>query len=610
MAFANGICKGLIMPGFGVGVKIDISDITSDTNNAIGLFNGVLGWSTIGLAHPIGWKTGILLPPDEMSPPIRMIDLTTGGGYGTLSGFKFGVVNTDAFWNVLQANGYYIINRPVDVFTFLAEVATQIWAGIVSHVAYDELRYNIHCKSLPVDALIPNVVLNENSFPNIIDKAINKLVPICIGNINKAELLPVYNDLQPVVVSQGLNGVSTSASMADYNSATRSITLYTANVYIMADQYAGYYLHIVVNGGGESIQIESHTVTDTSGGDKNNYKTTFVLVGWFSASPTADNAVDSTPGGTEIWYAEIVKYTSVHIVSSGQVYSIEGDDVGHSTKLEYYNKDLEEYINVSDLAKSEDGSNIHSTGHPGVEVIAKSKNIQGDIKRLAYIQPIEIIGTDVDVYPYNNFWGGIRGFGDGYTDLPNLYDKDISTNEATGLSTTGQPGNAINIKLRIKIPPQSDFASFDNVYMLFDSKITRGAGGFITYSLNYHLRSIDNRGRITDNIKSVEPLFSGALEGAEDNIWLRTIPYEYYGVSGYNSTFGDKRGDMDVSVYVTDTDYLKAYPYFQMYLQTDITSTWSGNPAEVSVYEVVFVGVKTISTTKETLYTKIRGEIV
>lgn len=624
------------------GIVLDISDITSDTDAAIGLYSGVFYWvsgrpgysgSGYSGEAPASktWRQGIITSVNKMSPMIRMADgAEVSGGYGSLSGFNLEVDNTSLFWNTLESNAYHIINRPIDVYVFIDDVSFHVWGGLVSANPRTDMVYKFTCEDdfKVVHKPLPPDEVSDDNFPDANSKVIGDTIPICFGNVKYAKMLPVFSDMDAQNIVYVNKVFGTIAAMASYDASAKTITLYTMEVDIQADQYKGYYARAVIGGSDQSIRILSNAATVKTGGYR-LYKTVFTLESWFEEAPEADNAIEthqdyvSSPdnvtapnltNSTPIWYFEIVKFEAIHIVSNNSIDSYIAA-AGKQVQIRYFDKDEDDFVDVSEIRNEESLTGIGATSFPGIKITSKSVDLEGEIKKTFSITPDDIRFRIIAIGPTGSEQS--KTF-DPSGDNPNLYDQDESTSYNIVTQSTGAGGNTQNIVLEfaLKIPEQIFKADYDNVYILIDFRfLSVQASTSFLFNLAFLLK--DYMSRNTGGLIATASIFNWALgSGLDDNLAAGVntdfplIPKAYYNEPDDDAVYHSKKARVDISSIISDNKLIAAYPTFRLWVNYIVGSASSGNDVTFTAKEIAFVGEKAVNVIDDDLYTILKGERV
>jgi len=213
-------------------IEIDVSDsINIADENEIGLFadTGLPGnafrWvterpdydgSTVVptgdiSATAIKWGEGIITARSDLGTPIRMIDITVAGDYGTLSGFNFSLDNVNIeggnfigspLFKILEDQNIYVVNRKIRFYIVIDDVFFNVWSGIVGKISHEQNKILFTCEDdfKNIHKVIPPEVASEANFNNIVKKSIGKSIPVTLGYVNNARVLNVQTIDDPIVI--------------------------------------------------------------------------------------------------------------------------------------------------------------------------------------------------------------------------------------------------------------------------------------------------------------------------------------------------------------------------------------------------------------------------
>jgi hypothetical protein len=194
--------------------------------------------------------------------PVNEIDISRTGDIATLSGLEFVLRNTEIapgvhFWDTVESYDIALTGRRVKFSIFVDNVMYSRAVLVITNNPFDEVNYKITCgPDLTVHTMIPPIVINEMTFPNVgIGSQITSKVsiggpvsptsnipanvttqsapvPICFGDISYAQLfnvegLPQFEKISysPFLESLGLNPHLTIApALATGNGGSDSAT--------------------------------------------------------------------------------------------------------------------------------------------------------------------------------------------------------------------------------------------------------------------------------------------------------------------------------------------------------------------------------------------------
>jgi hypothetical protein len=139
------------------------------------------------------------LMKEGMSNPSRSVDLEGSGDYGTLSGFNFTIRDTiiagtnNPIWRYLAANGMSLANAVVRLYAVIDGAFYQIWTGVVENNPRSEVDFAFECKNnfKLIHKDIPSEAVTSEEFANAPDESLGKTMPVCVGDIEYAQMINV-----------------------------------------------------------------------------------------------------------------------------------------------------------------------------------------------------------------------------------------------------------------------------------------------------------------------------------------------------------------------------------------------------------------------------------
>lgn len=269
-------------------VQIDTENTTVPDNTAYGFVGGIFRWITSATGYPgtapyptnedttdntHKWFSNWLLK-DGMSDPMRKIDITESGDYGTISSFNFKIRNDLLLWKWIGTEGIYLTNRKVDLFIVLDDVFYPIWSGVISNNPYDETDYEFVCVDLfqKVHKMIPPKVVDKTLFPDSKSDVQGDAVPVTFGDVKYSKLKTVTNDSQTQVLAYNglfdykpVEVIATAATEylthTEIDPGTGEITsyatlsLYTPSKEFQEDELKDMYVFVASGGGDPDTDI-------------------------------------------------------------------------------------------------------------------------------------------------------------------------------------------------------------------------------------------------------------------------------------------------------------------------------------------------------------------
>jgi len=561
------------------------------------------------------WKEGILLSEKQFSPTVQIIDVTIQGNYGTLSGFSFTRKNSGKFWNYLNTNSIYLINQTVKFFVIIDDVFYQRWQGVIIETPYDETSFKFICEDdfKTVHKTLPPAVISNTTFPKLNTKADGEAIPVCFGNINRAKLISVYENKTGLIlyfdttyeIGSGRRNVRI-ASLKNYSQGSKIIQLNTGLLPYSAGELAGNYIRVAIGGTNESLKITDNSEVQSSGG--NTYINIYVDK-WFDSPPQTENATDNGTTSLHIWYLEILTLKSTQIISNQEINSFELGVNGNIARLYFWDKDQDDYISAVESIDRTSKTNIGNVGYPGIEILNKGVNLDGEVREMLTIKP-EFISCS-----YSNALGSFVSSTliTGGNDNPDLHDRDISSSyNHICKKNLGEGSLQAIYEFEMIIPEQLLNTVYENVYIVMDQDLLF-EDDTDSISINYAFSAIDFADRETASIKNYDVYYFGRDSNLEAGItkeW-NLIPKIYYNEVADDDTFNEKKIYIDIQEFIENNKAFQAFK--KLKLTVTATVARAVNPEKQFTYtfrEITFVAVKKISLTNQDAFTKIKGEEV
>ncbi len=230
------------------------------------------------------WAEGWILQ-DEIGEPTRSVDISSTGGYGTLSGFEFSIRNSpptvgaDPLWKWIRDNRIYFTNREVNLYIVIDDVFYAIWSGVVENNPIEEIGYKFKCidASNKLHRTMPPLTVNRNILPQSDDESQGKPISICVGDISYSKILTVTNapSEQVLVISKPLVTGETegkAAAAVEYDTHTAlnpRLRLYTKDKSFVANALVNKFMYVTRGGGFSDVdilnKIISNEATDADG---------------------------------------------------------------------------------------------------------------------------------------------------------------------------------------------------------------------------------------------------------------------------------------------------------------------------------------------------------
>ncbi len=225
-----------------INYAVQITTENPITNTSYGVVDGIFRWITgrpsyTGSApypkwedttdNTYAWYENWLLK-DGMSDPVRKIDITESGDYGTLSGFNFTIRNDLLLWEWIRDNAIFFTNREIKLYIVLDDIFYNIWTGVISNNPYDETDYEFSCidQFKKVHKMLPPEIIDSITFPGSKSDVQGDAIPVSIGDVSYAKLITIENDAENQVLAyNGKFDVNKVPCLA--TAATQYVTGYT-----------------------------------------------------------------------------------------------------------------------------------------------------------------------------------------------------------------------------------------------------------------------------------------------------------------------------------------------------------------------------------------------
>jgi len=618
--------------------QINMSDLSGDTDAAMGLYAGFFRWVTErplydGLTViPTGdnegdvWGEGIMIGRKQISPIDRIGNFNKGGDYASLSGFNLAIDNSSdygavvvGFDDYLVSNGYEIINRPVKVYCVIDDVFYQIWGGVVSETRYNEKVFEFICKDIFENAHkpIPRSEIVLQKFPDADPDSLGKQVPIVFGDVLRTKLFNVSGKSDPVNI--GVSDLTqtiiniTAATEYDIDGVTDGpyLIIKTPGFDFQADHFVdtGVYYITVFKGTSQGIRIIGNDAT-TDPGDPD--ATTKIFLGKKLTETVADfntnNAyqLDGAVLAAGVWFFRIYQFNATYLISDKAVNTIFKDDL-NNVDFRRWNKDRLRYDPIPELLDSFDNSESNPYEAPIVSIINNDVDIEGDFVRL------------IPIFPESIKYKGMSHSPSDVTvthDLDQnentiLRDKDRTT--SVGFETPPlTPIRHVAIFYEINFPPDFVVEDLDELYLCFDIDIDFSAAPG-TPIFNWAVTSYD---QFEQNYFSDSHTGSLAPAAITDPLTFNGLPNEYYKQGddgGENSNFQDEI----VGSFVSDNFKLQNIENFKealvsgkMLLTISISTGTSIQLESADIKQIGFYGGQKLNVIKDDMFIKVKGEEV
>jgi len=611
-------------------VEIDLTDHTTDSDSSVGLVSGYFRWvsgrpsydgaTTIPTGDNDGdvWYNGFFLYKNSFGAPDRIIDITLGGDYSSLSGFEFKRINDDKFQVYLETNSYFIINRPIKFYHVIDDEFIQIWTGVISKTEYNELAFNFSCANTFLNAhkKMPANLVTKNTFPNTESSQIGKTIPIVFGDVLYCPVLNVGGKevRQQLGFNSNTNTEIYVSKAVDANfdgpvSGMLVLTLKTPNIVISENRFAetDHWIR-VIKGTEQSIFIHGNAETTGTGNDATTdvYITSF-LEGVTDLAELQDN-IAGLNEYEDIWWYEIIEMEKTNLISENEIYAIPQDSKGRYY-LKQYNEENKVYDDISHLVSYAGLTSADPIGHPFVKLFQNKITQDGTFTRFIPVSPekLEYVSVSSSIVDTNEFLGG---------DINLLLDRSRAT--SLSLISTSGPNYITQLKFKAKFPDSLTKDGMDKIFLLPDLDIDMGVS--TTAVLIITLTPIDVYGEEQESI-----IYSGSKyhpenmpSGAVTN--YNFLPNEYYRGGNNNSElsfFGRTINGGSGDHYINDKFEIpsemidnvnKTTAISEVMITISVENFLDGEINSVSIKQIGFYARQKINVKSEDQYLKVSGE--
>lgn len=590
-----------------------------------------------------GW-----IAEDGLQSPNRSIDISTSGTYGSMSGFKFRLIDSKAstrLWKFMRDNNIYLVNRIITVYAILDDVFYYAWSGVIVNDPHNEINHIFECKDSfrKIHKPIPPTLVTKTNFEEAEDQA--KEIPVVVGDVSYSELTPETTEVvwKSLIKWNNIDGKAAPASAIGVEQTEVGfinypyIDLWTypnntapehPNVIFTANELGDgtHYLRIAKATDDEGSDIEgidkeymirikgnkATVANDTTDGFKGQFNKTRIyltesiyptvqsMAGYNFANNMTTSYQNNIGIPENIWYFNIIKMSVKYYISESAVNEIKTNAGTGFPSIYLYNNDTETYEDYSYLVSGYDLS--PADGKPYILLNRDSMTIEGNTKVLSYYKP-----DKVEAYKNANAPADIT---------TKMTDRDRTTYET--YSMTANPYNLFSgdrLNLDITLPQELLNVTCDRLWLCPD--ISKSGSGFIFYQINpYPVHfGIFVKEAVSEDSTKRYPLIAdlGTTHLA------MFVPQEYYDMggnsTGYVSVFQDYQiGESDgyervvqsVELDSTIIDAIKDGTYVPR-IRLRLTQGGTGSQ---TLRQIVFVAERTINLTSEPLYIRVNGETV
>lgn len=585
------------------GIKISTAQ-TSLTDYSLGLIDGVIRWVT-GRPGLELWKEGIVLK-DSIAKASQQIEIASCGGYSTMAGGGVTINNSEGLADIIEDLGLNLIQADVIIYSFRRETSedeweeTQDWTGKIADWSEDENEIKIQFMDSfrGIHGRILKNVFTNSEFPNAPDSIKNKFIPISIGRVSKNKLFPivrreVYNDVCTYLgTNYDLAPCTNYTSTGTGSTIEWTLHLKTIGKVFSTDELKGKFLTAVKSGSG-TVRISGNSASASG-------ITEIKIESPFSDTPTfwTDVAND-----TSIWYFQISNIEIAFMVSQNEITEFFENSLGRP-KIFRFEDTTKEFEDISSLIGNFSKTDLDSFGYPGLSLISKPINTEGDARYYSFYSP-SYIKEGVEVVTNAGLVTGTRPAPASDNDMPFLRDLSQADEYTWIVTSTNDPAFS-TLKIPFIFPTPREFltSNLHNIYFAWN--FVSSTEPFSARSTRYNIKLVDFLLRQTDSLDTVDRGF------VENVINLNSIPGKYFShlSTAVNLTFENYKEVFQINETPNLTKQKDADIYPKVVVEATIR--WGiGIVSELTlaVREVALIAEKNLSLFSEEIFSDIIGDI-
>lgn len=581
------------------------------------------------------WAEGMIASSENLGSPIRLINVNIAGNYGSLSGFTFSLDNVrieggnfsgQIFFDILDDNKFFMLNRKIRFYIVLDNVFFNVWSGIVAKVSHDETKFNIICEDdfRNLHKTIPPQIANETLFPNIIKKFVGKPIPVTLGIVNHAKLINIQTMNESIItateVASGFDvRVSPIVAAVPITDSAGNQTGVLMNILNGDKSFAnnelkGKFLRIILDGGSQNFfEIISSSTTSLSSEFGQNLMG-IVISGNLDVTNLIFYTFDDIPSNIErkSSWIDIFDFQSTYLISNDPIFDFPDSDTGQTVTLSFYDKDQEDFIDVSEAGELESLTNINNIRFPGIIAFTNAISNDGNFLKTVFYKPKKVLFTGL--FP-DDFEGTIVSsdtFPTKNTDALNLIDRDYSTTYQVVFQRTS-PGSITRsnslITFRVWLPDEMKGQEFTKIFIAIDydqkmeltttNDLSRGSLSLIPVSVNGQFGGAIFR-----------PKFSNGKFTSDVPLVFRMIPPSYYGDVGERDPLIASINDvLNLQSFYISNDEFKAFSnlLFTVFISNQVLVSTTEDMT-IDFHQIAIGGVKTITVVNDNIFVKVNGE--
>lgn len=575
------------------------------TDFELGCIDGIIKWST-GRENTELWKDGIILE-DSFSEVSQEIEIEACGSYSTMSGFNLKIDNANGLSDRIKALGLDLVNCDILFYTFRDGVSSQDHFGKIADWSYDENEIQITC----IDAFrsihkpLLKKTFNTDEFGlGLSSSLIGKPIPECFGYVSKAKLFPILKEeiYETICTSGGIDfDVAPCTNYTDGATgpnAYKIVHLKTIDKTFLANTLAGKFL-TAIKVGNQTKRIIGNLAS--SGGI-----TQIQIESPFDSDLTSVNFWTAT--GELVWYFQISSLDIEFITSNKGIYDFKKSDL-QKPVLFIFDATKKEWVSISSLVDQWDVENFNALGYPGLSIISKPINLDGDVLYYNYAIPESLIslaeiGSNISAVTGTRPTPG--------TELTNLKDRDDATGYTWEYSNNNGSIATLKIPFRLIIPDSFLDESLKNIYFAFNHMFYWDFSlGFPGNTIIIDVKLIDFLGRITTSLDSAARVLYPSYSMTGLDFPLKLIPWKYFDPNSNqeNTAFENAK----IALQLNQTEHVKnirdksAYPYVIFEVTFFHVGGAGGAVQGINISEVTLVGEKILNLISTEIFTQLRG---
>jgi hypothetical protein len=568
------------------------------------------------------------------------------GDYGTLSGFDFTIKNTNKVWKYLDDNQIYIVNKEIRLYAVIDEVFFQIWDGVVKNIKRTDTTYTFQCADAfrKVHKTFPPNKISATEFPNVNEKFIGEALPVAVGDIpynrilamsqsvTVADLVGVEEywsdgDVDPYffedsifIVAGGTGGKPTIMCRGLIEIPDLDIA------YVKVIQGLGLdtdILYKVLNYGITTYKGSTYTVLvldQPLQGLANQNWGYFHMAVAFNLSHVEALLAEC--------FIEVISIDYSHIVSDRTIKAFQGNN--DKPLLLNWNKDIEDYQDVSSIVISSSTSDTGDIAHPHINTIGRSVT-DDELVFLSPIIPATVNWQDVvclaihtteEIVPAQGAW---KDTASNMVDLSRVSSCNICASENFFGKALNPDWYWLQVYIDIDTPPELLDENVEKMYMMFDWEYELDDSLTSPEYYEYKVAGIDRYGRVfekgeTESIATFKwrdsdvPEFSGTH---------RHLPNAYYlsgNDGGETSTWGiieqssvagawAEANNVEILELDNPVDIIRSGVAVKLRLTLSFGCRigWV-RFTSLKINQLGFIGASKIALTGKDLYTRVKGE--